>query len=65
MKLYLRPAQKLVNEALADTPVVSILGPRQVGKSTLAKIVAPDRDYITLDDAYLLKLAIEDGPGFI
>lgn len=65
MKLYSRPAQKLVNEALADTPVVSILGPRQVGKSTLAKIVAPDRDYITLDDENLLKLAIEDGPGFI
>ena len=55
MKLYSRPAQKLVNEALADTPVVSILGPRQVGKSTLAKIVAPDRDYITLDDAYIGK----------
>jgi predicted AAA+ superfamily ATPase len=65
LEIYPRPAQKLINEALADTPVVSILGPRQVGKSTLAKIVAPDRDYITLDDENLLKLAREDGPGFI
>lgn len=65
MEIYSRPTQKLVEEALVDTPVVSILGPRQVGKSTLAKIVAPDRDYITLDDQNLLKLAIEDGDGFI
>ena len=65
MEIYPRPAQKLINEALADTPVVSILGPRQVGKSTLAKIVAPDRTYITLDDENFLKLAREDGQGFI
>lgn len=42
MKLYSRPAQKLIEEALLDTPVVSILRPRQVGKSTLAKTVSPE-----------------------
>lgn len=63
--IYPRPTQKLVTEALSDTPVVSILGPRQVGKSTLAKIVAPERLYITLDDQSLLKLALEDADGFI
>ncbi len=65
MIIYPRSAQKLVIDALSDTPVVSILGPRQVGKSTLAKIVAPDRLYITLDEQSLLKLALEDGDGFI
>jgi predicted AAA+ superfamily ATPase len=28
-------------------------------------MIAPERQYITLDDENLLKLAIEDGPGFI
>ena len=63
--LYHRPVQSQVQVALADTPVVSILGPRQVGKSTLAKLVAPDRFYITLDDQNLLSYAINDSQGFI
>ncbi|WP_394172339.1 ATP-binding protein [Thalassotalea litorea] len=65
MEIYTRPIKKLVEEALIDTPVVSILGPRQVGKSTLAKIVAPDREYVTLDDQNLLHLALEDSMGFV
>jgi uncharacterized protein len=36
--------------ALADTPVVAILGPRQCGKSTLAKEYDPSRHYFSLDD---------------
>ena len=54
MKIYERPAKKIVEEALQDNPVVSILGPRQAGKTTLAKAVAPDREYLTLDDENLL-----------
>lgn len=65
MKIYERPAKKIVTEALLDNPVVSILGPRQAGKTTLAKAVAPDREYLTLDDENLLTLATHDGQGFI
>ncbi len=46
-----------VLEALADTPVVCLLGPRQVGKSTLAKHLEPERTYISLDDSSLLQTA--------
>ncbi|MEN9975715.1 MAG: hypothetical protein RLZZ282_1721 [Verrucomicrobiota bacterium] len=38
-----RPMRRAVEEALADTPVVAVLGPRQVGKSTLVRELAPDR----------------------
>lgn len=65
MTIYPRPAKKLIEEALTDTPVVSVVGPRQVGKSTLAKAVAPDRDYLTLDDQNLLRFAQEDSAGFV
>ena len=55
-------------EALADTPVVLLNGPRQSGKSTLAQRVAshehPAR-YLTLDDATTLAAARNDPPGFL
>ena len=54
-----------VLEALADTPVVCLLGPRQVGKSTLAKHLEPERTYISLDDSSLLQAAKLDAHGFI
>jgi len=51
--------------ALADTPVVCLLGPRQVGKTTLAKMVSPDRPYISFDDQNLLMVAQNDPIGFV
>lgn len=52
-------------EALADTPVVCLLGPRQCGKSTLARYSEPDRAYISLDDRNYLNLATHDPEGFL
>ena len=54
-----------INDALRDTPVVCLLGPRQCGKSTLARLLAPDRQYLTLDDDILLGAARRDPAGFI
>jgi len=54
-----------LTEALADTPVVCILGPRQCGKSTLAQHAAPDRAYVSLDDPNSYQLASLDPKGFI
>lgn len=51
--------------ALSDTPVVCLLGPRQVGKSTLAQKLEPNRSYFTLDDSALLHMAKQDPVGFI
>lgn len=63
--MYPRHAERNIREVLTDTPVVSIMGPRQVGKTTLSKHIAPERYYVTLDDENLLKTALKDGLGFI
>lgn len=60
-----RYLQQQVLDALSDTPVVCILGPRQVGKTTLAKQLQPERNYISFDDASLLDAARFDPIGFV
>lgn len=65
MPFYPRFIQAKVEEALQDTPVVCLLGPRQVGKSTLCQQLAPGRSYLTLDDHATLAVAKEDPTGFI
>ncbi len=57
-------ASKLA-EILADTPVVCLLGPRQVGKTTLARHYCPQHSYINFDDSSLLATAKQDPSGFI
>jgi hypothetical protein len=47
---------------------IALLGPRQAGKSTLAKVLASTRlpaDYLTLDDEATRSLAAGDPQGFI
>ncbi|PWG67042.1 ATP-binding protein [Bifidobacterium callitrichidarum] len=46
-------------------PVISITGPRQSGKSTLAKAMFPDYDYVNLENPGTRKAAIDDPVGFI
>lgn len=60
---YLEPR---LREALADTPVVLLNGPRQAGKTTLAEHVAgEDLRYLTLDDPATLLSARADPTGFV
>ena len=64
--MYTRFAQRRVEEALSDTPVVLIVGPRRSGKTTLARNLAQaGRSYITLDDQTTLQSAQSDPGGFI
>lgn len=61
-----RRAQRLVETALTDTRVVLVAGPRQAGKTTLARqFSTPDRPYLTLDDAGTLQAARSDPVGFV
>ena len=63
---FKRYSIKSVREALQDTPVVFIMGPRQSGKTTLVKSLITDRwQYITLDDQTQLAVAGSDPIGFI
>lgn len=54
-----------LHAALADTPVVCLLGPRQCGKSTLARTLRPAYGYVSLDDTDALALARSDPNGFM
>ena len=64
--MYTRFAQRRVEEALSDTPVVLIVVPRRSGKTTLARHLAQaGRRYITLDDQTTLQSAQSDPGGFI
>lgn len=62
-----RHARSLVEQTLADTPVVVIQGARQVGKSTLARQVLQGRPgtVLSLDDAAVLAAAQADPDGFV
>lgn len=65
--LYPRFARTRLHEALADTPVVLVHGPRQCGKTTLARLVgdAAGYTYITFDDDVQLAAARSDPVGFV
>lgn len=64
--MYDRFVARRIEEALSDTPVVLIVGPRRAGKTTLVrKMAEADRTYITLDDQTTLDAAQSDPVGFI
>jgi predicted AAA+ superfamily ATPase len=65
--LYPRFVQPHLKEVLADTPVVLIHGPRQCGKTTLARSVgaAKGYGYVSFDDDVALAAAQADPVGFV
>ncbi|MDR2213019.1 MAG: AAA family ATPase, partial [Pseudomonadales bacterium] len=64
--MFKRFIERRVEEALADTPVVLITGPRRVGKTTLVRrMEKANRPYITLDDQTALEAARSEPAGFI
>ncbi len=64
--MYPRIAESHVRTALRDTRVVAISGPRQSGKTTLARrFVGQGRTYLTLDNQPTLAAARSDPVAFI
>lgn len=60
--------REIEDKALAlsrQFPVVSITGPRQSGKSTLAKALFPDYSYVSLEDADWRAFAMDDPRSFL
>ena len=62
-----RLAEKSLADALADTPVVVVQGPRQCGKTTLALRVGGTLgfEYVNLDDDASRRAAQDDPAGFV
>jgi len=50
---------------MGDRPVVFIQGPRQTGKTTLAKRLCGEAKYLSLDDPVVLAAASQDPSGFV
>ncbi|MDE0201627.1 MAG: AAA family ATPase [Rhodospirillaceae bacterium] len=64
--MYPRFVERRIREALEDTRVVLVCGPRQSGKTTLAQQIAGDTiPFITLDDATTFEAASSDPVGFV
>ncbi len=56
--------QELLQSA-AEYPVVTILGPRQSGKTTLTRMTFPDKPYFSLEDPDIRIAAEADPRGFL
>ncbi|MDP2752017.1 MAG: ATP-binding protein [Rhodocyclaceae bacterium] len=60
-----REAETVVRELLSGFPVVTITGPRQSGKTTLAKAIFADKPYLSLEDPDVRRLALDDPRAFL
>jgi len=65
--VYPRYSTNSILQSLDDTPVVFIMGPRQVGKTTLVKSLIDNEawEFISFDDLAQYKIAKTDPMGFI
>ena len=60
-----RNAMKVLEKLALGFPAVSITGPRQSGKTTLAQHVFSDKTYVTLEDLDIREQALDDPRGFL
>ncbi len=60
-----RQAGETILEKAKYYPVLAITGPRQSGKSTLAKLLFPQKPYCSLEDLDHRQFAIDDPRGFL
>ena len=49
-----------IEKSISQVPVVTVLGPRQAGKTTLVRELFPDYTYVNLEDKATRKLAEND-----
>ncbi len=50
---------------LNEYPIVTVLGPRQAGKTTLVKAALPDYSYVSLENPETRQIATEDPKAFL
>jgi len=60
-----RDAEKTIHELLQGFPIVTITGPKQSSKTTLAKAIFPDKPYASLEDPDIRLFAQNDPRSFL
>lgn len=50
---------------LTEYPIVTVIGPRQAGKTTLVRAALPDYDYVSLENPETRQIATEDPKAFL
>lgn len=60
-----RTAEKELLNLAGQFKSVALLGPRQSGKTTLAKMVFPEKDYVSLENPDIRRYAMQDPRGFL
>jgi predicted AAA+ superfamily ATPase len=60
-----RTAESTLHRLDKGFPVICITGPRQSGKTTLARAAFPNKPYISLEDPDIARLAREDPRGLL
>ncbi len=63
--MIIRDISEELRQSAAEYPVVTILGPRQSGKTTLAKMTFPDKPYFSMEDSDVRMAAEADPRGFL
>jgi predicted AAA+ superfamily ATPase len=63
--MILRDAEKTIRTLLRGFPIVTITGPRQSGKTTLAKSIFSDKPYVSLEDPDTRFFAKDDPRSFL
>ena len=63
--MIFRKAEIALKRLASQFPVVGITGPRQSGKSTLAKMTFPQKKYISFDDKSIREIAIANPKDFL
>ncbi|MDE0680204.1 MAG: ATP-binding protein [Gammaproteobacteria bacterium] len=63
--MFVRHISDTVLSAAGQNPVVTIMGPRQSGKTTLCRALFPDHDYRSLEAPDVRLQALEDPRGFL
>src|SRR3990167_8757140 len=60
-----REAANTILAKMQHYPILAITGPRQSGKSTLAKMLFPDKPYVSLEDLDYRRFATDDPRRFL
>lgn len=60
-----RDIQPVLARLAKQYPVLTITGPRQSGKTTLARSVFPGKPYVSLEDPDVRRFALDDPRGFL